>query len=219
MAAIASGPNPNPLGSIMGSPVELYAPQVYFEASSTQQLPLEVALVEEPLHRLDVAMEIEPEIDANFCKIHSFMTVFQTNDKVINCVDLSSEWDISAASDFDFNFPPVNSLSPTTITRQIFSFSAVSSPRPQSGGQRLSPFSQFINLELIDARPDFQLLTNLPYFRLQSLVEQPGLITPWSASLFPRLTVDSRIRRPCADTSCVGRGPLVANKHFYCPTD
>jgi hypothetical protein len=180
MAAIASGPNFNPLGN----PVEFHAPQAYFEASSTQQPPIEVAFTEEPLYGLNAAMEMEPEIDANFCKIHPCMAVFRTNDKVIVRLDLSSEWNFGGASDFDFNLPPVNSLSPTTITRQTFNFSASNSPRPQSAGQRLSPFSQFVNLEVIDTRPDFQLMANLPYFRLQSMLEQPGMITPRFASLF-----------------------------------
>jgi hypothetical protein len=184
MAAIASGPNFNPLGNLIGNPVEFHAPQAYFEPSSTQQPPLEVAFAEEPLYGLNAAMEMEPEIDANFCKIHPCMAVFRTNDKVIVRLDLSSEWNFGGASDFDFNLPPVNSLSPTTITRQTFNFSASNSPRPQSAGQRLSPFSQFVNLEVIDTRPDFQLMTNLPYFRLQSMLEQPGMITPRFGSLF-----------------------------------
>ncbi|KAF8852310.1 ankyrin [Acephala macrosclerotiorum] len=86
-------------------------------------------------------------------------------------LDLSSQLNFGDGSDFDFNLPPVNSLSPTTIMGQTFGFSASSSPRSQPAG--LSPFSQFFNLEVIDTRPDFQLMTNLPYFRLQSMLEQP----------------------------------------------
>ena len=214
MAAIASGLNLHPLCN----PVEFHAPQAYFEASATQQPPLGMTFAEEPLHELDAAMEVEPEIDTNFCKIHPCMVVFRTNDKVIVRLDLSSEWNFGGASDFDFNSPPVTSLSPTTITRQTFSFSASNSPGPQSAGQRLSPFSQFVNLEVIDTRPDFQIMTNLPYFRLQTMLEQPGMITPQFASPFPRLSVAFRVHLP-ADTSYPGRNSIVAYEHCYYPTN
>jgi hypothetical protein len=195
MAAIASGLSPHP----PCNPVEFQGPQAYFEAPSTQQPPLGMVFAEEPLHELDAAMEVEPEIDTNFCKIHPCMIVFQTNDKAIVGLDLSSEWNFGGASDFDvdFNLPPVTILSPTTITRQTFSFSASNSPRPQSAVQRLSPFSQFVNLEVIDTRPDFQIMTNLPYFRLQTMLEQPGMITPRFASLFLETKRSFENTSPC----------------------
>jgi hypothetical protein len=113
------------------------------------------------------------------------MAVFRTNGEVIARLDLSSEWNFDDASGFDFNLPPVNHLSPTIITRQTFSFSASNSPRLQSAGQRQSPFSQFVNLDGFDTRPDFQLMTNLPWFKLQSMLEQPGAIALRFSSLFP----------------------------------
>jgi hypothetical protein len=62
MAGIASGPN---LGA-------LDTPQTYFE-SSTQQLPSNMAFPQQlPLFEADTAMEIEYDIDANFCKVHSY---------------------------------------------------------------------------------------------------------------------------------------------------
>jgi hypothetical protein len=178
MAAIASERNAHPLSSLMNNPVDFHAPQAYFEASSTPQSLFEVALAEEHLYVLDTDMEMEPEVEADSCKIHHAL-LCRTNNEVIVCLGLSAEFNFGGASNFDW--PAANSLSPTTITGQSFTFSAVSSPRPQSAGQGLSPFSQFVNLEVIDTRPDFQLLTNLPYFRLQSLLEQSGVITP----LFP----------------------------------
>lgn len=131
----------------MGNPVEFTEPRANFEGLSTQQASLGVAFAEELLYELDAAMEIEPEIDADFCKIHSCLAMFRTNDKVIDQLNLSNEWGIGDASsfDFDFNFPPRTSLSPTTNTRQPLSFSAVSSPKPQSVRQIFSPFSQFLN--------------------------------------------------------------------------
>lgn len=140
----------------------------------------------------------------------------------MNRLDLSSEWHISGASDFDFDFdftfPPVNSLSPTTITRQTFSFNSLSSPRPQSAGQRLSPFSEFVNLEVIDTPPNFQLMTNLPYFRLQSILEQPGVTISRLPACFPRLTVDCRVHLS-ADTSCAKRNSIITIEDYYHPTD
>lgn len=108
---------------------------------------------------LDAGMEMELGIDANFGKIHSPMAVFRAYDKAIDRQDLSSQWNFGYNNyfDFTFNIPPVNS--PRTITRQTFGFSASSSPRPQSAGRRLSPFSEFAGLEVIDTRPDFQLRT------------------------------------------------------------
>jgi hypothetical protein len=137
-----------------------------------------MAFAEEPLDELDAAMEVELEIDPNLCKIRPCMAVFRTNDKVIVRPDLSSELNFGDASDFDFVWALGPSLSPPIITGQTFSFSAGNSPRPQSAGQRLSPYSQFVNLEVIDPRPDFQIMIGLPYFQLQTMLEQPGMITP-----------------------------------------
>lgn len=92
-------------------------------------------------------------------------------------MDLSSQWNFGDGMDFDFNLSSLNNLTPMTIMRQTFSFSAGSSPRHQTAGHIQSPFSQFFNLEVIDTRPDFQLMTNSPYFRLQSMLEQPGMVT------------------------------------------
>lgn len=162
MAAIASGLNLHPLCN----PVQVHAPQTFPGASSIQQPPLGMAFAEEPLDELDAAMEVELEIDPNLCKIRPCMAVFRTNDKVKVPPDLSSELNFGDANDFDW------ALGPT------FSFSAGNSPRPQSAGQRLSPYSQFVNLEVIDPRPDFQIMIGLPYFQLQTMLEQPGMITP-----------------------------------------
>jgi len=180
MTAIAPGVNIHPLCN----PVQIDAPQTHFGASSIQQPPLGMAFAEEPLYEFNDAMEVEPVINTNFCKIRPCTAVFRTNDEAAACLDLSKEWNFGGASDFDFNWAPATSLSPTTITRQTFSFSAGNSPRPQSAGQSMSPFSQFVNLEVIDTRPDFQIMINLPYFRLQTILEQPGMITPRFASLF-----------------------------------
>jgi hypothetical protein len=217
MAGIASEPNLNPFNNHINNPVDFYAPQAYSEASSTQQPHFEVALAEEPLYGLDAGMEMEPEFENDFRKIHQCIAVYRTINEVIVHLDLSSEFNFGASN---FDWPTANCLSPTTVTRQSvsFSFSAGSSPRPQSAGQRLSPFSQFINLEVIDTRPDFQLMANLPYFRLQSLLEQPGVITPLFLTWFPRLILGSRIRLP-ADTSCAGRSPIVTNEHFSYSSD
>lgn len=139
----------------------------------------------------------------------------------MNHLDPLSEWNTGGTSAFDFNldstFPLVNGLSPTTIARQTFSFSAVSSPRHRSPGQRWSPFSRFFNLEGVDTRPKFQLMTNLPYFRLQSVLEQPGVTSLRFLACFPRLTVYFRIRLS-ADTS-FARNPIVTNEHYNHPTD
>jgi hypothetical protein len=183
--------------------VEFHAPQADIEASLAQQAPLEVVFAEEPQYGFDTAMEIEPEIDADLCKVHPYIAVFRANDKLIDHLDLLSEWNIGGASNCDFNFPPINSLSPRTIMRGAFSFNTIGSPGHQSAGQILSPSSQFAILEIIDARPDFRLMTNLPYFKLQSMLEQPGVTTPLFASLSSRLTVAFRIRLS-AETSCTG---------------
>ncbi|KAH8745168.1 ankyrin repeat-containing domain protein [Hyaloscypha finlandica] len=140
MSAIASGLSPHP----PCNPVEFQGPQAYFEAPSTQQPPLGMVFAEEPLHELDAAMEVEPEIDTNFFGL-----------------DLSS----------GTLAVPATSTSTSTCHR------ASNSPRPQSAVQWLSPFSQFVNLEVIDTRPDFQIMTNLPYFRLQTMLEQPEYIS------------------------------------------
>jgi hypothetical protein len=70
MAAIASGPNLSPLDDVMGNHEEIHAFQAYGEALSIRQSPLDVAFEQEQLNELDTAMEFEPEIQANFCKIH-----------------------------------------------------------------------------------------------------------------------------------------------------
>lgn len=70
MAVIATGPNLNPLDDLIGNHVESCATQAPIEASSTQQSPLEAAFAQEHMVELDAAMEIEPEIETNLCKIH-----------------------------------------------------------------------------------------------------------------------------------------------------
>lgn len=106
----------------------------------------------------------------------------RTNDEVTAHLDLSSGWDFDGNSDFDW--ATVYRLSPALTTKQNPGFGASGYPRPQSGGQRLSPFSQFINLEIFDTRPGFHLMADLPWFRLQSMLEQSGVITPRFSSLF-----------------------------------
>jgi hypothetical protein len=181
-ASVAPGPNLNPLDDLIGNHVESCAPQASVEASSPQQSPLEVAFAQEQAVELDAAMEIDPEIEANLCKVHRCIAGFRTNDEVIVRLELSSGWNFGG--DNDFNWATARRLSPVTITRRTPSLGASGSPRPQSGGQRLSPFSQFVNFEIFDTRPGFQLMTNLPWFRLQSMLEQPGVITPRFFSLF-----------------------------------
>jgi hypothetical protein len=183
MAAIASGPDPNPLDDLIDNHVESYAFQAHVEALSTHKSSLNVAFGQEQGCEFDTAMEIQPEIEANLCKVDRCMVGSRTNNKMIVCLDLSSEWDFGGYSDFDLE--TVNRLSPATITKQNPSFGTTGSLGPQSGGQRLSPFSQFINLEIFDTRPGFQLITNLPWFRLQSMLEQPGVNNPGFSSLFP----------------------------------
>lgn len=110
------------------------------------------------------------------------MTAVRADTKVIVGLDLSNIWTFGGSSDFDydfnFNFPPVNTQSPRIITRQTFSFSTSNSPGPQSAGRGLSPFSQYVNLEVFDIRPEFQIMANLPYFRLQSMLDRPGMRAP-----------------------------------------
>lgn len=75
MAAIASEPNLNSLDNLISNPVEFHAPQAYFKALPTQQPPLDMEFVQEPLYGLNAAMEMEPEIEADLCKIYPFMFV------------------------------------------------------------------------------------------------------------------------------------------------
>jgi len=127
----------------------------------------------------------------------------RTNNLIIVHLNLSSEWNF----DGDFNWATANPLSPRTP-----SFRASSIPIPQSAEQRLSPFPQFVNLEIFDTRPDFQVMTNLPWFRLQSILEQ-GVITPRSFNLCPDTNCTLRIRVP-AGISCARRRSIDANKQF-----
>jgi hypothetical protein len=198
MASIASGAHVSPLDDLIDNHVEFQAFQAYAEAFPIQQ-PLDVLFAQEQMDEVDTAMDIEPEIEANICKIHHLRMVWsRTNDEITVYRDL-------------------NRGSSATITEQIPSFSPRGSPRPRSGGERLSPFSQFINLEIFDTRPGFQLMTNLPWFRLQSMLEQPGVITPQFSSLFPTLTMSSRVHLP-PNASYTGRSPIIANEHFYWPS-
>jgi len=98
------------------------------------------------------------------------------------------------------------------------SFSARTTPGMQSAEQRLSPFPQFVNFEIVDSRPDFQLVTNLPWFRLQSILEQPGVITLRFFTLFPDTNCILRIHIPTGK-SCSGTSPIDINKRFSLPRD
>ena len=132
----------------------------------------------------------------------------RTNNLIIAHLNLSSEWEFEGG----FNWATANHLSPGIIIGRTPSFGAGSTPGPQFAEQRLSPFSQFVNLEIFDTRPGFQLMTNLPWFRLQSMLEQPGVITPRFFSLFPDTNRTLRIHVP-AGISCA-RSPIDASKQF-----
>ena len=44
---------------------------------------------------------------------------------------------------------------------------------------RPSPFSEFINSELLGTRPEMEIMTDLPWFRLLAVLEQPGAISAY----------------------------------------
>lgn len=121
-------------------------------------------------------------------------------------MDLASQWNFGDGSNFDFSLPLVNNLHPTKITRQTFSLSAGNSPIP-------SPSCPIFNLELIDIRPNFQLMTNLPYLRLRSILEHPGTITSRLPTLFPKTNCEFQDTTPCSyilyRTKCCFRQPTL----------
>lgn len=71
MAAVSFGPNLSLVGNLIDNPVELNAPQGYYEVSSTRQPLPEVVLAEENLYGLHPPIDMEAGIDATFGKIHS----------------------------------------------------------------------------------------------------------------------------------------------------
>lgn len=209
MTAIASGLNLNRLNDLIDNHVDSCTPQASAQESSTEEASFEVAFAQGRLVELDAAMEIEPEIENNLCRIYRCVPGLRTNNLIIAHLNLSSEWDF----DGEFNWATANPLSPGMIIGRTPSFSASSTPRPQFAEQRLSPFSQFINLEIFDTRPGFQLMTNLPWFRLQSMLEQPGVITPRFFSLFPDTNRTLRIHGP-SGISYARRSPIDGNNQF-----
>jgi len=67
--AIASGLNLNHLDDPTDSHVDVYASQVSLRELSIDQASFEPGVEQERLAGLDAAMEIEPEIEHNFCRM------------------------------------------------------------------------------------------------------------------------------------------------------
>ena len=214
------GPNPSPGRISVRTPPlmtatasELYLnPPDGLVGNHAELSPINIARTPEQLDGCDIAMEFEPEIEASIRKILRYMTGYRANGEMIVRLDPSREWDWGGYSDVDW----VTVLSPATatVTKQKPSSYIGRSPRPQFGGQGLSPYDQFVNLEIFDTRPSFQLVANLPWFRLQSILEQPGVISPRFSNLLPDTNRGLRIHLPTGP-SYAGRSPIVANKHFY----
>lgn len=98
-------------------------------------------------------------------------------------------WDLDG--DGEVNQPTPYRQPLVTFVEDPSSLGITSSPRPQSSGTRLSPVSQFCNFEIPDTRPTFQLMANLPWFELQTILEQLGVISLQSFTSFSKLTANS----------------------------
>ncbi|KAH7006817.1 ankyrin repeat-containing domain protein [Ilyonectria destructans] len=148
-AANVLGANLNPLDIHMDNEVESCEPQISIQVSP-REAPFDMQFELEQIIQPD-AMEIEAEI--NFFSLNS-----------------SGMWDLDG--DGEVNWATPNREPPVTMVGDPSSYGTTSSPRPQSSGRRWSPISQFFNFEIFDTRPSFQLMTNLPWFKLQTTLEQ-----------------------------------------------
>ncbi|KAH8803035.1 ankyrin repeat-containing domain protein [Xylogone sp. PMI_703] len=171
VTAIASRPSLDPLDDLMGNSMELYGTQAHVDVVPTQQSPLYMDFISEQGAELDTDMElIESRIEDNPFRL-----------------DLSSE--LESGGYGDFNSPMIDCLFPVNTTQQSFSFSDSNPVALQSPRRNPFFFSQYIDLELLTTHHNFQLMINLPWFRLQSMLEQPeihhmldGVLSPMSAT-------------------------------------
>jgi hypothetical protein len=81
-------------------------------------------------------------------------------------MDLSAE---VGFRELDFNWTANVELSQTSLSRQ-------QSPRPLSIRQSMSPVAQPFNVDVFDTRPGFEIMANLPYFRLLSIMEITSML-------------------------------------------
>ncbi|KAI8657953.1 hypothetical protein NCS57_01175400 [Fusarium keratoplasticum] len=149
------GANLDPSNTLMGNEVESHEPQVSIQESPREAL-FDMQFELEQIVQLD-AMEIEADINNSFS------------------LDSLGMWDLDG--DGELNRPTPYRQPSVTMVEDPLSPGTTSSPRPQYSGRRLSPISQFFNFEIFDTRPSFQLMTNLPWFKLQTTLEQLDFTT------------------------------------------
>ncbi|EEU44931.1 uncharacterized protein NECHADRAFT_85166 [Fusarium vanettenii 77-13-4] len=106
-------------------------------------------------------------------------------------LDSLEMWDLELAS--DLNQPTPCRQPPVTTVGDPSSPGTSSSLRPQYPGTRFSPVSQFFNFEIFDTRPSFQLMTDLPWFKLQTTLEQLGAIASKTFNSFSKLTPEENV--------------------------
>ncbi|KAI8659923.1 hypothetical protein NCS56_01210600 [Fusarium sp. Ph1] len=206
-AANMPGANLDPSNTLMGNEVESHEPQVSIQASPQEALFV-MQFYPEQIVQPD-PMDIEAVINNPF----SF--------------DSLGMWELDGYG--EVNQPTPYRQPPVTIVEDPSSPGTTSSPRPQYPGRRLSPVSQFLNFEIFDTRPSFQLMANLPWFKLQTILEQldfttsqmhplldGGLSSPTGVSI----TLPPETRRgvllnllgPTSDHQLAGDVSVVTNK-------
>lgn len=104
-------------------------------------------------------------------------------------LDSLEMWDLDGDGEGNWSTP--FRQPPVTFMGDSSNPETTSSLRPQYSGRRLSPISQFFNFEIFDTRLSFQLMANLPWFKLQTTLEQLGVISSQNFNSFSELTASS----------------------------
>jgi hypothetical protein len=119
------------------------------------------------------AAEINSGIETSCLGTDHYLVETQTSGCTTVYIEQSSEWHFSGHDEIDW----ASALQPPyPNTGQTHRWGLNSLPRRKSVGQRLSPVSQYFDFETFDILVDTEpLITNLPWFRLQSTLEQPGM--------------------------------------------
>ncbi|KAJ3548728.1 hypothetical protein NM208_g870 [Fusarium decemcellulare] len=133
----------------MGNEVASHAPQVSIHASA-QEAPIDMQFETDHIVQFGT-MQIDTDID-NYSSVY-----------------LPGMGDV--VGDGEINWSTLYGQPPMATLGDQSSRGATSSPTLQYQG-RSSPISQFLNAEFFDTRPSFGLITNLPWFKLQTTLDQ-----------------------------------------------
>ncbi|KAF4463874.1 hypothetical protein FALBO_9297 [Fusarium albosuccineum] len=143
------GANLSPLNTHMGNEVDSHAPQIPIQVSPPEAF-------------FDMQFEMDQLIHPDLMDIDA-----DVNNFLVASLDLLEMCDL--VRDGEVNWSTPHGQPPMTIVGDQSSHGGTSSPGLQYPGG-WSPVSQFVNADFFNTGPGFELMTNLPWFKLQTIL-------------------------------------------------